>query len=115
MFGVCLVSKLRAILLMEADFNAMNKEVHGVWMLDTARKYKLMPEEIFSKKNCMADNRGLAKTLFYDIARQTRLPAAIASVDVSNCYDRIAHAMASLIFQSFRVEDMAVAAMLEMI
>ncbi len=41
-----LVSKLRAILLMEADFNAMNKEVYGVWMLEEARKYKLIPEEI---------------------------------------------------------------------
>ena len=36
MFGVRLVSKLRAILLMEADFNAMNKEVYGVWMMDNA-------------------------------------------------------------------------------
>jgi hypothetical protein len=66
MFGVCLVSKLRAILLMEADFNAMNKEVYGVRMLEEARKYKLIPEEIFSEKNCMADNGGLAKTLFYE-------------------------------------------------
>ncbi len=32
MFGVHLVSKLRAILLMEADFNAMNKEV--IWGAD---------------------------------------------------------------------------------
>jgi hypothetical protein len=48
MFGVRLVSKLQAILLMEADFNAMNKEVHGVRMLEEARKYKLVPEEIFS-------------------------------------------------------------------
>jgi hypothetical protein len=113
MFGVRLVSKLRAILLMEVDFNAMNKEVYGVRMLDMARKYKLMPEEIFSKKNRTADNGGLAKTLFYDIAQQTRSLAAIASVDASNCYDRIAHAMASLIFQSFGVEDTAIAAMLE--
>jgi hypothetical protein len=29
-FGVRLVSKLRAILLIEADFNAMNKEVYGI-------------------------------------------------------------------------------------
>jgi hypothetical protein len=36
-------------------------------------------------------------------------------VDASNCYDRIAHAMALLIFQSFGVEDTAVMAMLEMI
>jgi hypothetical protein len=53
---------------MEADFNAMNKEVYGVRMLNTARKYKLMPEEIFSEKNCTAHDGGLAKTLFYDIA-----------------------------------------------
>jgi hypothetical protein len=33
-----IVSKLRAILLMETDFNAMNKEVYGVCMLDEARK-----------------------------------------------------------------------------
>jgi hypothetical protein len=115
MFGVRLVSKLRAILLIKVDFNMMNKEVYGVRMLDMARKYKLMPEEIFSKKNRTADNGGLAKTLFYIIARQTRLLAAIASVDVSNCYDRIVHAMALLIFQSLEVEDMAVAAMLETI
>ena len=48
MFGVRLVSKLRAILLMEADFNAMNREVYGIWMLDNARPFKLIPEEIFS-------------------------------------------------------------------
>ena len=115
MFGVRLDSKLRAILLMEADFNAMNKEVYGVRMLEEARKYKLVPEEIFSEPNPTADDGGLAKTLFYNIARQLRIPAAIASVDASNCYDRIAHAMVSLIFQSFGVEDMAVSAMLEMI
>jgi hypothetical protein len=115
MLGVRLVSKLRAILLMEAVFYAMNKEVYGVRMLNEARKYKLILEEILSEKNWMADDGGLEKTLFYNIVRQTRSPAAIASVNASNCYDRIAHAMASLIFQSFGVEDTAVAAMLETI
>ncbi len=43
MFGVWLVSKLQAILLMEAGFNATNKEVYGVRMLEEARKYKLVP------------------------------------------------------------------------
>ena len=84
-------------------------------MLDNARRYKLIPEEIFSEQNRTANDGGLAKTLFYDIARQTCTPAAIASVDASNCYDRIAQAMASLIFQSFGVESTAVSAMLETI
>jgi hypothetical protein len=81
---------------MEADFNAMNKEMYGVRMLEEARKYKLIPKEIFSEKNHMANNGGLAKTLFYDIVCQLWVPAAIASVDASNCYDRNAHAMALL-------------------
>ena len=32
--GVTLVTKLRAILLMEADFSASNKIIHGVRMMD---------------------------------------------------------------------------------
>ena len=49
-FGERMVSKLRAILLMEADFNAANKIIYGERMLDNAREHKLMPEEIFSEK-----------------------------------------------------------------
>ena len=55
------------------------------------------------------------KTLFYDVTRQARVPAAIASIDASNCYDRIAHAMASLVFQAFGVPASAVDSMLSAI
>ena len=77
MFGVRLVSKLWAILLMEVGFDAMNKEVCGVRMLEEARKYKLVQEEIFGEWNRTTDNGGLAKILFYNIACQLRIPAAI--------------------------------------
>ena len=60
----------------------------------------------------MADNGTLCKILFYDITRQARVPAAIALVNASNCYDRIAHAMASLVFHSFGVPITAVESML---
>eukprot|EP00804_Cyclotella_cryptica_P006975 CCRYP_007113-RA/>CCRYP_007113-RA protein AED:0.75 eAED:0.75 QI:0/-1/0/1/-1/0/1/0/1178 len=99
--GVRLISKLRAILLMEADFNAANKILFGNRMLNQIRKYKLMPEEIFSERQRTADDGILAKVLFYDISRQLRAPAALASVDAANCYDRVAHAIASLVFRSF--------------
>jgi hypothetical protein len=49
--GVTLVTKLCTLLLMEGDFNATNKIVYGVRMLQNARKHNQMPEEIFSKKN----------------------------------------------------------------
>jgi hypothetical protein len=71
-----------------------------------------MPEEIFSKKNWMADDGMLCKTLFFNIARQARIATAIALVDVSNCYDRIAHVMALLIFQAFGVPTTTVELML---
>jgi hypothetical protein len=50
--------------------------------------------------------------LFYDIMRQVRVPAAIPSVDASNCYDRIAHTIASLVFQAFGVPSIAIETML---
>jgi hypothetical protein len=104
--GVTLVTKLRAILLMEGDFNATQ-------MMNYARKHHLVPEEIFNEKNRIADDGTLCKTLFYDISHQARVPAAIALVDAPNCYDRIAHhAMALLISQAFGVPLTAVETML---
>eukprot|EP00956_Cyclotella_meneghiniana_P026049 scaffold55510_cov37-Cyclotella_meneghiniana.AAC.1 len=99
--GVRLINKLRAILLMEADFNAANKILYGERMMDNVRKYKLMPEEIFSERMREATDGGMSKKLFYDIVRQLRRPAGIASVDAANCYDRVAHAISSMVFQAF--------------
>ena len=100
---------------MEVDFNATNKIIYGVQMMGSAREHHLMPEEIFSKKNRMAGDGTLCKTLFYDIARQSRVPSAKALVDALNCYDRIAYATASMIFQAFGVPILAVETMLSII
>jgi hypothetical protein len=113
--SITLVTKLCAILLMEADYNVRNKIVYGDRMIKNARGHHLMPKEIFSEKNCMADDGTLCKTLFYNIIQQARVPAAIASVNALNCYDRIAHAIASLIFQAFGVSLLAVETMLGVI
>jgi hypothetical protein len=102
--GIRLLSKLHAILLMEADFNAASKIIFGQRMLHSARKYNLMPEEIFSKRQRMAGDRILSKVLFYDISRQLRAPASLASVEAANCYNRVAHACASLIFRAFSTQ-----------
>jgi hypothetical protein len=107
LFGCALITKLRSILLMEADFNATNKIVYGDRMLHNIRKYKLMPKEIYSEKNRLADDGTLVKVLFYDIVRQTWLPAGISAVDADNCYDRIAHPIASLAFQALGVKKEA--------
>jgi hypothetical protein len=112
MLGCALFTKLRSILLMEADFNATNKIIYGQRILQMARKYKLMPEEVFSTRNRLADDRTLIKVLFYDIVRQTRLPAGISVVDADNCYDRVAHPIASMVFQALGVPQEAIILML---
>jgi hypothetical protein len=103
-FGCALITKSRSLFLMEADFNSINKIIYGQHMLQAVRWYKLMPEEIYSKKNCLANDGTLVKVLFYDIVCQTRLPAGIGAVDADNCYNRIAHPIASLVFQSLGVK-----------
>ena len=74
-----------------------------------------MAEEIFSEKNRMADDGTLAKVLFYDIVRQLRIPASLSSVDAANCYNRIAYAIALIVFQSFGVPKGVVTSMLSAI
>ena len=113
--GCTLISKLRSILLMEADFNAANKMIYGVRMMHNVRAHNLMPDEIFSERNRTAEDGTLSKVLFYDLVRQSRRPAGVSSVDADNCYDRIAHAIASLVFQAFGVSESSAGAMLKTI
>jgi hypothetical protein len=117
MFGCMLITKLRSILLMEANFNSTNKMIYGQWMLHTAHHYKLVPEEIYSKQNRLADDGTLAKVLFYNIVLQTRLPlpAGISAVNAENCYDWICHPIASLVFQSLGIPKPAIVSMLSTI
>ena len=65
--GCHLISKLRSILLMEADFNCANKILYGTRMLNNVRKYGFMPDEVFSEKNRTAEEGSLSKALFYDV------------------------------------------------
>ena len=71
-----------------------------------------MPEEIYSECNKTADDRTLAKVIFLDIVRQTRLSAGLSLVDAVQCYNSVAHAIASLVFQVFGVPGEAVLSML---
>ena len=54
----------------------------------------------------------MTKIRFYDVLRQTRKTGAICSVDAENCYDRVAHAIVSLIFQSYGIPLTAAKTML---
>jgi hypothetical protein len=95
--GVALVNKLRAILLMEADYNFHNKWVFGHKALDKIMNSGYIPEGQFSKRESTAEDAKMDTKLTYDISRQLRHPMGELSVDASNCYDRISHIIMSLL------------------
>ena len=68
--GLALVNKLRAILLMEADFNFHNKLIFGRRMLDAARSYGIIPPEQYSEQQSTAKDGSFDKVLQGHILRQ---------------------------------------------
>jgi hypothetical protein len=94
--GARQLSKLRAILLYEANFNQNNKRL-GREMLHQAEEANAVAVEQYgSQKNMSATDQSLNKTLTFDIWRQMRQRGALCSNDAKACYDRIAHNCASL-------------------
>ena len=110
--GIALVNKLRAILLMEADFNFHNKLLFGKRMMATARAHGLVPPEQYSEKESTAEDGTFDKILQSDISRQFRQRMGIISADATNCYDRIHHAIMALVFLALCVGKGPIASML---
>jgi hypothetical protein len=112
-WGVYRVDKLRAILLMEADFNFYNGLMFAKQMVNRAEQNSWITREIYGRrKNNEVIEVALNRRLILDISRQCRVPMAVASVDAQNCYDRIAHSIASLAAQWLQVDPRAVVTML---
>ena len=110
--GVALVNKLRAILLMEADFNMHNRLIFGNRMMEVAREHNLIPDEQFAERESDGQDGAFLKRLLYDFSRLMKVALGIVSADAANCYDRVAHPFASLVFQSFGVFITSIIAML---
>ena len=103
--GKILVEKLRATLLLEADFNALHKIVFNGRILPTLEKNNMIPSEIIGgRKSQSALHVALNKKLIADISNQIKSPSIVMSADATNCYDRVAHPFASLTAQHFGVQ-----------
>ena len=113
--GLALVNKLRAILLMEADFNMHNKIIFGKRMLDSARAGGMIPEEHFSDKGKTAEDGKFSNILMCDLSRQRRQKTGSISANAGNCYDRIHHAIMALVFLALGVPTGAITSMLRSI
>eukprot|EP00956_Cyclotella_meneghiniana_P034366 scaffold104037_cov45-Cyclotella_meneghiniana.AAC.3 len=102
-FGNIYLEKMRAICLLEADFNWLNKLIFAKRMMDQAYDNGLVPVEQFARRGVQASHGVLCKVLFCDMMRALHEMAGIPSVDLGNCYDAVAHPIASIALQAFQV------------
>ncbi len=68
--GVALIYKLQAILLMEADFNYMNRWVFGHEAINKMYKFGYIPGDHYSQKEITAEDARMDNRLTMDISRQ---------------------------------------------
>jgi hypothetical protein len=90
-FGNIYLEKMRAICLMEADFNWLNRLVFAKRMMDQAYDKGLIPSEQFARRGTQAAHGVICKVLFCDMIRALHLTAGLPSVDLGNCYDTVLH------------------------
>ena len=83
--------------------------------MNRIRKPGQMVNEVLSNKNWTAEEGNQIKGFFYDVIRQARKSGAICSVDPDNCYDHVARAILSLIYQVHGVSNSSVGTMLKAI
>jgi hypothetical protein len=96
--GVCLVEKLRAIQLYEADFNCYDQFIFGRSAMQTLTNSGYIPEELFSQKGSTAEDTKFDKTLMADLSRQACHPMIVTSTDAAYCYDRVNQVIMSLVW-----------------
>ena len=88
-FGNIYIEKMRAICLMEADFNWLNKLVFAKRMMDQAYDAGHVPLEQYARRGTQAAHGVLCKVLFCDYIRALHIVAGLPSVDLGNCYDAL--------------------------
>ncbi len=84
-------------------------------MMDRVFQEDIVPVEQFAKCGLQALEGVVTPGLFCDIVRALHCTAVIESVDCANCYDAVAHPIASIALESFKVQQMMVAMILSVL
>jgi hypothetical protein len=101
--GNCYIGKLRAICLLEGDFNWFLKLTYAERMMSTMQGNDLIPMEQIATKGKVAIDGVLTKQLFYDSANILHEDAVLNSTDAANCYDAVNHTIGSLAVRAMGV------------
>lgn len=114
-FGCILIDKLRAICLLEADYNWLMKLIFAKRMMDNAKLKGVIPEEQFAKSGSRPQDACTVKTFFCDCARVLHETAAITGNDFKTAFDSMAQPLASVALQAWGVSLMMVKVMLSVL
>ena len=102
--GAMQVEKLRAILLIEADFNFTNKLLSGSRILWHAEQYYDLPDEnAGSRRGRSYVEVTLKRRWIGEVISSLNRACCVISDDAHTCYDRIVHRFAILVGMLFNL------------
>jgi hypothetical protein len=107
------VHKLRAICLLEANFNWMNNIIFAKRMIGMALEENLIPGECFSKRGSNCISAVMTKMFICNKARIHHHNAVFEGCDFADCYDRITHNVAGISLRAWGVPQPAINILLE--
>eukprot|EP00956_Cyclotella_meneghiniana_P011946 scaffold16843_cov51-Cyclotella_meneghiniana.AAC.2 len=100
--GNILIEKLRAICLLEADFNWWLKMTFARKMMSDIRRQDMIPmEQVATAGKATIDGTLMKQIDFFDKANTLHIIAGMDSVDAEQCYDAVNHAATSLGMQAY--------------
>jgi hypothetical protein len=107
------VTKLRTIMLFEADWNYMNKLIGKRIMQQAEKATTIAPEQYGSRKQKSAILHATNKQLLFDIIRQKKSNVMLLILDATACYDCISIPFASISLQRIGTPHQVVKIMFE--
>ena len=91
------MQKLRAILLLEVDFNTMHKIIFNNRLIPNLEAVNAILIEVIGGRQSQATTHlTLDKKLISNITNVSKIPMITICTDVTNYYGRVAHPFASL-------------------
>ena len=98
------VEKLYALLLLEADLNAIYKIIFNSRVLPSIEERKeILIEIIGGRCKQLAHHITLGKKLISDIGNQIKLPIITISANATSCFDRMAHPFTAMTCRHFEL------------
>lgn len=111
-FGNRFIDRLRAICLLEADFNWLNKLIFAHRLEQFCRKHDLIPPDQFAKSRSSCEEATLVKNTACDLSRIMHSSFIVGGADLDQCFDRSNAPIAGLSARAHKISKSSTRLML---